>query len=620
MTDVPSNLIPSRITQLPEYVGSSTLGYLPYVLGGVTYKVQFSNIAAVGAVPSSRAIYSGTGLDGGGDLTQDRTIYIQNNGVGYNQLDLTGVVAGTYGAADSVATFTVDDTGRLTYAANVPIVLTDYVPTSRTVSSGSGLTGGGNLSANRTFAIDFTSLTPLPLGTAAAGTGTQAARDDHVHPAVDLSDPTETQGVLPLGSGGTGNGLSPVLGAVAYSGSDKLYLTSVGNIGEVLVSAGGFAPPAWGPPVGPTGPTGATGATGPTGDASTVAGPTGPTGSTGSNGPTGPTGSTGATGPTGSTGAAGPTGPTGSTGAAGPTGPTGSTGSNGPTGPTGSTGATGATGPTGSTGAAGPTGPTGSTGAAGPTGPTGSTGATGATGPTGSTGAAGPTGPTGSTGATGATGPTGSTGATGATGATGPTGSTGATGATGPTGSTGATGATGPTGTTGATGARGPTGPTGSTGAAGPTGPTGSTGSTGSNGPTGPTGTTGTTGATGPTGPATSALEFIIDGGGSTLTTGIKGDLEVPFACTITQVTLLADQSGSVVIDIWKDTYANYPPTDADSITSASPPTISAATKAQNSTLSGWTTSVAAGDTLRFNVDSATTIQRVTASIKVSRT
>ena len=51
MTTVPSNLIPTRITQLPEYQGVSTSGYLPYVIDGVTYKVQFSNIAAVGAVP-----------------------------------------------------------------------------------------------------------------------------------------------------------------------------------------------------------------------------------------------------------------------------------------------------------------------------------------------------------------------------------------------------------------------------------------------------------------------------------------------------------------------------------------------------------------------------------------
>lgn len=117
-----------------------------------------------------------------------------------------------------------------------------------------------------------------------------------------------------------------------------------------------------------------------------------------------------------------------------------------------------------------------------------------------------------------------------------------------------------------------------------------------------------------------SALEFVIDGGGATLTTGIKGDLEIPFACTITQWTLLADQSGSVVVDIWKDTYANYPPTVADTITASAKPTITSSTKGQSSTLTGWTTSVSAGDTIRFNIDSVTTIQRVTISLKVTRT
>ena len=68
MSSVPTNLIPTRITSLPEYTGASTLGFVPYVLSGVTYKVQFANIAAVGAVPSTRIITSGTGLSGGGDL------------------------------------------------------------------------------------------------------------------------------------------------------------------------------------------------------------------------------------------------------------------------------------------------------------------------------------------------------------------------------------------------------------------------------------------------------------------------------------------------------------------------------------------------------------------------
>jgi len=115
-------------------------------------------------------------------------------------------------------------------------------------------------------------------------------------------------------------------------------------------------------------------------------------------------------------------------------------------------------------------------------------------------------------------------------------------------------------------------------------------------------------------------ITFIIDGGGSAITTGQKGHLEVPFACTITQVTILADQSGSIVVDIWEDSYANFPPTDADSITASAPPTLSSAQKAQDSTLTGWTTSISAGDILAFNVDSATTVTRVTISLTVTKT
>ena len=115
-------------------------------------------------------------------------------------------------------------------------------------------------------------------------------------------------------------------------------------------------------------------------------------------------------------------------------------------------------------------------------------------------------------------------------------------------------------------------------------------------------------------------ITFIIDGGGSAITTGVKGDLEIPFACTINRATVLLDQSGSIVIDVWKDTYANYPPTNADSICASAKPTVSSATKSQDSTLTGWTTSISAGDTLRFNVDSITTATRATLSLKITKT
>lgn len=113
-------------------------------------------------------------------------------------------------------------------------------------------------------------------------------------------------------------------------------------------------------------------------------------------------------------------------------------------------------------------------------------------------------------------------------------------------------------------------------------------------------------------------IGLVVDGGGSVIQPGIKGDVRIPWDAIITKWTLLADVSGSIVIDIWKDTLANYPPTNAGSITASAPPTLSAEVAAEDSTLTGWTTSISAGDVLRFNVDSASTVTRVTLIIEVT--
>jgi hypothetical protein len=118
-----------------------------------------------------------------------------------------------------------------------------------------------------------------------------------------------------------------------------------------------------------------------------------------------------------------------------------------------------------------------------------------------------------------------------------------------------------------------------------------------------------------------SSFGFIIGTGFDEIQTGIVGDSPpIPYDCTITGVYLLADQSGSIVVDIWKDTYANFPPTDVDSITASAPPTITTATKSYDSTLTDWTTSLSQGDILRFNVDSCTDIQQVTLALIVNKT
>lgn len=116
-------------------------------------------------------------------------------------------------------------------------------------------------------------------------------------------------------------------------------------------------------------------------------------------------------------------------------------------------------------------------------------------------------------------------------------------------------------------------------------------------------------------------ISFRIDGGGSAITTGAKKIyLRVGYDCTITGWELVADQSGSISIDIWKDSFANFPPTVADTITAAAKPSLSAAQKNNSSSLTGWTTSVSAGDYLEINVDSASTITLAILTLLVTRT
>lgn len=107
-----------------------------------------------------------------------------------------------------------------------------------------------------------------------------------------------------------------------------------------------------------------------------------------------------------------------------------------------------------------------------------------------------------------------------------------------------------------------------------------------------------------------------IDGGGSVITTGVKGDITIPFNCYIDSWYLTADQAGSIVIDVWKDVFANYPPTVADAITGTEKPTLSSQTSNSDTNLTTWSKLVTSGDVIRFNVDSVATVTRVNLIIK----
>lgn len=111
---------------------------------------------------------------------------------------------------------------------------------------------------------------------------------------------------------------------------------------------------------------------------------------------------------------------------------------------------------------------------------------------------------------------------------------------------------------------------------------------------------------------------IVIDGGGTAITTGQKGYIKCPYAGTITAAYLVADQSGSIVVDVWKVASGSIP-TVANTITASALPTLSSAQQSTDSTLTGWTTSIAVGNVFGFNVNSATTVTRVTLQLLVTK-
>jgi len=246
MTDVPSNLIPTRVTQLPLAPVADENSLMMIVYQGNNYQIRVGDLLSVAGVPTSTQVIAGTSMTGGGPLTGNVTLSVANGGIGTSQLAASGVTPGTYGTATDIPVFTVDSTGRVMAATSIPATISGYVPTTRQVIAGTGLTGGGALSANVTLNANLSSSTPLAgFQSGSAGSATSISRSDHKHPAVNLALDDEVDGILGLNSGGTAKSLVAAAGAIVWSGADGLYIGPVGLAGQVLVS-GGAGAPTWG--------------------------------------------------------------------------------------------------------------------------------------------------------------------------------------------------------------------------------------------------------------------------------------------------------------------------------------------------------------------------------------
>ena len=115
----------------------------------VAIAISVANVA--NAVPDTREIIAGVGLDGGGNLAANVTIDLAN----------TAVTPATYGGGSNAAEVTVDAQGRITAAANVAIPQ----GTVTNVATGTGL-DGGPITSTGTISLANTAVSPGVYGDA----------------------------------------------------------------------------------------------------------------------------------------------------------------------------------------------------------------------------------------------------------------------------------------------------------------------------------------------------------------------------------------------------------------------------------------------------------------------
>ena len=108
-----------------------------------------------------------------------------------------------------------------------------------------------------------------------------------------------------------------------------------------------------------------------------------------------------------------------------------------------------------------------------------------------------------------------------------------------------------------------------------------------------------------------------LSNGAAILSTGQKGYVKMPYPGTITDWTIMTDTTGSIIIDIWKDTVASFPPTSIDTITGGNYATLTNQLINSDNLLTGWTTTFLANDVFTFDVIGVTGITNINLTLNV---
>lgn len=114
----------------------------------------------------------------------------------------------------------------------------------------------------------------------------------------------------------------------------------------------------------------------------------------------------------------------------------------------------------------------------------------------------------------------------------------------------------------------------------------------------------------------TRTINFLVDSGSLEMTSGIKGSVTIDVSGIIDSWKILADQTGTLGVDILKSNYTDFP-TFVSIATTSNYPKLLNTNKGFDDVLTGWDTAIRAGDILRFEVINSLNIRRFLISLKL---